>query len=151
METKSSICIVCEQAYSQHKKFDITDKMNSIKHQLKQRYPSTCLICIQKELAKEKQHYTSNLKTCTKKLKQAHKAYLKASIKKQQLCARYQSLDTQQAYIDFFLNKPVKTLKIKRKKKAVPTISEQTKLINTLLAQLSPEQQASITKSIKQL
>jgi len=159
METVSETvitCITCKETYSPRKKLAITDEMSLSYFQLKQLYPSTCLKCIQKELLREKQQYLSNLTTYTEKLNQAHKAYIQASIKKQQLRERYQALDAQQAYIDFFINKPNKTIsapkkKNTRKKKNTITVSKQTELINALLATLSPEQQEAITASVRQL
>jgi len=145
-------CIICAKAYNTTTKSHITDLMQKeaipIKH-----YPQTCPQCIITELAVEKSQYSNNLKSATDELKDARKAFQKATIKHNKISAKYTHYDRQANYIQFFISQAQATSreqakqlarkagKPRKPRKTAVSKAKQADIIATLLNSLTPEQQ----------
>ncbi len=123
-------------------------------------YPSTCPTCISAELTCEKAHYRANLVETSSSMNQLYRDYLQASIKHEKLKAAYEELDRKASFIPFFLAQEAsagktsslrKSSKPRKQSAAKQAAKKQADIIATLLAMLTPEQQALVAEKASKI
>ena len=156
MAINTTKCIHCDQHYSPKQKENVYNQISKQTMNQMTEYPDLCLECIMHELSSDANSYLIKLNKAVIKFRIFERLHKKILQTKQMLSARYSAADQQCNYIKFFLREESASIARARAKLASnnkqaaktkrTSKAKQTDLIASLLASLTPEQQALVTK-----